>query len=257
MENENDQSESNVVVQTSLFDRLTGVFVSPGEVFEQLRHAPPAASNWWVPLLLSLIAVIAYICVAFSQPAVLQQTRDQQAQVLKAKVDKGAMTQQQADAAMEAIERFSTPAIMKISGSVAGVFAMVAMFFLINLGVWLLGSKVFHGGYDFMKSAEMLGLTQMISVVGTLILIPLVIAKGNLLVNLGPVLLLDQIDPKIITHQILLSLNLFNVWYVVVLGLGIARLSGASIYKALGVLIGIWFLIRLVAILSGATGSGY
>lgn len=257
MENENNQSESNVVVQTSLFDRLTGVFVSPGEVFEQLRHAPPAASNWWVPLLLASLVLVLYICVAFSQPVILQQMREQQGQVLQAKVDKGAMTQQQADAAREAIERYSTPAILKLSGSIAAVISNAALFFLINLGVWLLGAKVFHGGYDYMKSAEMLGLTQMISILGTVVLIPLVIAKGNLLVNLGPTLLFEQINPKLVTHQIMLSLNVFTLWFVGVLGVGIAKLSGASIFKVLGVLIGVWFLIRAVTILSGAAGSGY
>ena len=35
---------------SSLAARLTNVFVSPGEVFEEVKVSPPTVSNWLVPV---------------------------------------------------------------------------------------------------------------------------------------------------------------------------------------------------------------
>src|ERR1700722_20094016 len=57
---------------TSLGNRLMNVFVSPSEVFDEVKVSPPNAANWWVPLTLIIIAGIVFAMVVFSQPGVIQ-----------------------------------------------------------------------------------------------------------------------------------------------------------------------------------------
>src|SRR5438552_11422580 len=72
----------------SLAARLTNVFSGPGEVFEAIAKGPPSTGNWLAPALLSCVLGIVSTMVIFSQDNVVQQIRDQQAQVLERKLEK-------------------------------------------------------------------------------------------------------------------------------------------------------------------------
>src|SRR5690349_11241536 len=77
----------------SLPARLLNIFADPGDVFEQVKTGPRSASNWLVPTLIMAVVVGISFFVIFSQPAVLQFVRDQQAKVLDQQVKKGEITQ--------------------------------------------------------------------------------------------------------------------------------------------------------------------
>lgn len=49
---------ANSPLSTSLIARWLNVFVTPGEVFEEVKASPPASSNWLVPLLLSCLVLL-------------------------------------------------------------------------------------------------------------------------------------------------------------------------------------------------------
>ena len=74
---------------SSLTDRLTNVIIAPGEVFEEIKNAPVRASNWLVPLILACIATVAYISIAFSQPAIVRAMQEQRENAMQKKVAAG------------------------------------------------------------------------------------------------------------------------------------------------------------------------
>ena len=111
---------------SSLAARLTNIFVSPGDVFEEVKVSPPTANNWLVPVLLLAVIGVISTFVIFSQPAMMQQIREQQAKVFDQQVKAGKMTQSQADQAMAMAEKFSGPMMMKISGSIGAVVSSSA-----------------------------------------------------------------------------------------------------------------------------------
>lgn len=122
---------------SSLADRLTNVIAAPGELFEEIKSAPVRASNWFVPLLLSCVATVVYITLAFSQPAVLRGLQEQRENAVRKQVAAGKITQAQADQANAAAERIMTPAILKIIGAGAAGAASAGGLFLMGLGIWL------------------------------------------------------------------------------------------------------------------------
>src|SRR6266853_6592326 len=101
----------------SLPARLLNVFASPGEVFDDIQAAAPAASNWLVPALLFALVGVISVMIIFAQPTIVQPIVEQQAKKMDEAVKAGKMTQAQADQA----EKFMGPMTFKIFGSVFSV----------------------------------------------------------------------------------------------------------------------------------------
>jgi hypothetical protein len=100
-----------------------------------------------------------------------------------------------------------------------------------------------------MQTVEVTGLTTVISILGATISMLLVVVTGNMLMTPGPALLIQDFDPANKTHLLLSGINLTTLWYIAVLSIGLARLSGASFAKAGSWLFGIWAVFKLGAIL--------
>ncbi len=241
----------------SLGSRLANVFVSPGEVFDQVKWGKPSTGNWLVPLLLSCIMIVIFTMVAFSQPTVLQQFKDQQGKQFQKMVDQKKLTQEQADKVSESSAKFLESTTFKIIGSVGALVGGAAWFFALALGLWILGAKILHGNYSFMQSLEMVGLTSMIGILSAIIGILIVVAKGSLMVNFGPSFFIEKIDLTNKLHQVLLACNLLTFWYMGVLSIGVSRLSGACMAKCAGSIFGVWALIKVGTIVSGYGSGGF
>lgn len=137
------RSESPLPATTSLPARLLNVFATPGEVFAEVVTTKPSVSNWLVPVIISCFVGVIAAVVLLSQPSILHKIREQQQATLEKSVKAGKMTQAQADEAMEVIEKFSSPIMMSITGSIATIFGKFIGLFLWALGLWLLALLFF------------------------------------------------------------------------------------------------------------------
>jgi len=225
---------------SSLIGRLVNVFAAPGEVFEELKTGKPIVANWLVPLLLACLTGVIYSFVVFSQDNILHSMREAQEQQLQKQVDAGKMTKQQADQALEMMQRFGGPTIMKVFGSIGAVVVNVVMLFLGALVIWLLGRWCFKSHFSYMQSLETTGLAGMINVLGGIVMMLLAVMMGSMAMTPGPVLLLHEFDPANKVHKLLGQLNLITLWYIAVLALGLSKLSRVSYGKAAVWLFGIW-----------------
>src|ERR1051325_11503962 len=75
----------------SLAARLLNVFVTPGDVFEDVRNSPITVANWLLPTV--LMAVIGAVCAWFvvSQPAVLHKMLEPGQKKIDQMVESGKM----------------------------------------------------------------------------------------------------------------------------------------------------------------------
>lgn len=105
-------SDPRVDEPSSLGTRLFNVFAAPGELFEELRHAQPAHSNWLVPLVLSMSVSILFTVVVFSQPDIVARIKAQQEEALAARVEAGKMTPEQAEQAVAGMQLVGSPRVM-------------------------------------------------------------------------------------------------------------------------------------------------
>ena len=248
--------ETSVAPRMSLGGRLVNVYATPGEVFEQVKAGPPSHANWLVPTVLGCVFAIIYVWVVFSQPSIQQQMRDKQDKQLAQMVASGKIKESQVEDVRAMMDKFGGPSTIKIFGSVGAVVASFGWLFLIALGLWLLGTKVFKGQFTYFQAAEITGLAGMVSVIGAVIGMLLVVNFGNMSVTPGPSLLIHEFDPANKLHLMLASVNLLTLWYIGILAIGLARLSAVSVAKAAVWLYGAWAVIRLAIILLGAGSFG-
>ncbi len=63
---------------------------------------------------------------------------------------------------------------------------------------------------------------------------------GNLYASTSLVLLVKEFDPQNTVHSLLTLVNVMTFWLLAVRGIGLARLSGASVAKAIAWVFGVW-----------------
>lgn len=216
----------------SLGARLTNIYAAPSEVFEAVKAGPATAANWIVPLIISVAVGIVFVMVVFSQPKIIQGMRDAQDKKFQEMVASGKLTQQQADAASAATEKWMGPSVLKVIGIISAAFIATAILFFRSLVLWLIGNHALHGSFNYMKAVEVTGLTMMISALGGLVSMLLSVIFGTMGLTPGPVLLVSHFDPANKVHAILAALDVMSLWYLGVLSLGLAKLSQAKFFKA-------------------------
>lgn len=227
---------------------MTNIFVAPTEVFDEIKSSKPTPANWIAPLVLCVIAGVVYTLVVFSQPGVIRGMQDAQEKKYQQLVADGKMTQPQADQTLATVQKYMGPGFLKITGSLGVVLINVIVLFFTAFIFWAVGSRALQGNFHYLKAVEAVGLSTMINVVGAIVAMLLAVIYGNMLITPGPALLLRPFDAANKVHLMLSALNVFSLWYVGVLSIGLARLTGASFSKAALWLYGIWAVVTLVRI---------
>ena len=235
----------------SLPARLLNVFAVPGDVFAEVKAAPHFTSNWLVPTICSAVVGIIATFIIFSQPAVIQQLREQQAKAIDQRVKAGKMTQAQADQAEAIMEKFTGPTTMKIIGSVGSVvvsFVHVAWwgFVLWLLSRWLLKVQISYG-----KTLEVVGLAMMIGILGAIVAMLLTVNLGRMGATPSLALMVNDFDATRKSHLFMGAANVFYFWQVAVTAIGLSKLAGVPFVPALLLTLPAWLLQQSVFIMIG------
>ncbi len=249
-------SETQAAPKMSLGARLMNVLATPDEVFETVQAGRPSTGNWLAPLLLACVVGVLFNAVAYTQPAIVQQLRDEQDQKIEKMVKSGAITASQAESTSEEMDRFFGPDFYILTRSFKAVGMSLAQVFLVAMIAWFIGVKWYDGRFSFMQMVEVNGLATMILVWGTVVTMFLVVAKGNLGVTLGPVLLVKEMNPANKVHALLAVLSAPTLWYLGVLARGLARLSGARPAGTAAWLFGLWMVYGLASALAPSGNAG-
>lgn len=219
----------------SLPARLLNVFAIPGDVFDEVKKSRPSTANWLVPVLLFILVGSIGAYLINSQPAIQQQMREMQDQMIQKMVDSGKLPKEQADRQREAGEIGA-----RVGPYIAVVFSAFFSPFWWGLIFWVVGSKILKGGFSFMKGVEAAGLANAITVLGSLVTTLLIVSLGNVFASPSPALLVKNFDPQNTSHSLLAVANIITLWVLGVRSIGLARLSGSSFISAAAWVFGIW-----------------
>jgi hypothetical protein len=231
----------------SFSDIVVNVFASPADAYEGIRTSPTRASVWVVPLILVLLLTCCFTWVMFTNDAIRSQVIDMQRTRMEEQVQAGKMSQEQADRAAEQMEKAG--GMMIAIGIVFGVLTVTVMFFLATLVFWLVGKFGLkaEGGYG--KYLELYGASQWIGILGFIITILMAVALSSMYATpSGALAVLSNYSPKNTTHRLLSSVNVFTIWQMVVVGIGIAKFAGKSSGTGIGVGVGLWILWVLISV---------
>ena len=223
----------------SLGGRLLNVFATPGDVFQEVKHAGPSNANWLVPALILMAVSWMAAWLIFSQDSITHQLSEITDRAIQQQIEKSKMSEQQAEQA-RAIGQKWAGISAKIGAAFAPVVAGFATPFFWGLIVWLVGAKLWKGGFPYMKAVEVVGLANMVSVLEVIVKTLLIVGLGNLYATPSLVLLVKDFDPQNTVHSLLAIVNVMTFWLLAVRAVGLARLSGVSFTKAAVWVFGIW-----------------
>ncbi len=236
---------------------ILGIFTSPGTTFEQIaasttrpHPSDPAKtkdmSKWWLPVIISIVVglgVAIYTVPNFIMPTQADAIRE-------AVMERGGAA---ADA--EQAIAMSSKMIMPISlvGVIIGTFIIVFIF----AGLAHLFMKMVGGKGLFRNARAVVAWSMLVSTLGSLIKLPLMMAKKSMFVETGPTLFFKNLEPSDKLYKFLSSFDIFTIWWVVLLVIGLAIGYRASRGKTAIAVVLLWILIMLVATFSpGGFGAG-
>jgi hypothetical protein len=202
--------------------RLINIFIAPRKTFEDLKRKP----SWWVPWLISSVFVLVFAVVAVQ------------------KIDMGRFVQQQIDRSPSAQKRLeqATPEQraqgIALQATITKVTFYMVPFFLLLFG--LVTAAVLMAVFNFVLGAEVpfqramaivfyAGLT---GILGSILLIvsflvsadPSTIDIAGNPMPTNPGFFLDPQGNKIL-YGLASALDIFRIWWVILLGLGFATAS--------------------------------
>ncbi len=221
-------ADGKVKARKNFLARVVGVFVSPGETFEDIARKPTII----MPLLLLMvvIAISAYMTFPHAIADNPGQLNSPQFQ---------ALSEEQQEQQLS---------IFRLVGTFAGPVIVVVFTLLFALLYWGVGNLA--GGQPTFKGMwSVILFGGMISIVAnTLIKLPLILQKESVAdVTFSPALLLpDDLEFTDLKYRILFQLDLFNLWAMIVVGIGIAKV--ARISTAAGITISAIFFVVGAAI---------
>lgn len=231
----------------SFSDIIMNVFASPTDAYEGIRTSPTRASVWVVPLIITLVLTCCFTGLMFTNESMKNQIMDSQRTRMEEQVKAGKMTQEQADRATEQMEKAG--GMMIAVGIIFGVVTVSIMFFLAALVFWLVGrfGLKAEGGYG--KYLELYGAASWIGILGFIITILLAVAYGSIYASPGGALaVLSNFDPKNTTHRLLAAFNIFTIWQMIVVGIGMSKYAGKTSGTGIGVGVGLWIAWVLISV---------
>jgi hypothetical protein len=230
------------------------IFVTPGEVFDEVRVQPSTSNNWVVPgLIYGLLGAIAAVLI-LAQPSLIQQTRNQQAKAMDDMVKRGKMTREQAERSLDTVDKITGP-IMKASGAFGGLTASFITILWWGFLMWLIARFAFKTQLDFSKAMEVAGLACGISILDTIIKTLLIVILSNPFASLSLVLLIPNPTPENKFLGLAAMANPLIFWLLAVRSIGLARLTGVSTARAAAWVFPIWLLTTGAFVALGIIGQ--
>jgi hypothetical protein len=223
----NTSVDENQTTVPSLPVRIVRVFVAPAELFDALRERPV-----WLDAVLVSIAV--GLLIQFAIPEELFR--------------EAVMAGLPADATPEQVEATenSLP-VLRVFGWAMTVAGPFLLFALIAGLLKLLYSVLLGGAATFKQLFSATAHAQIINAVGALIVLPLILATGDLRSTLSLHLLVPGMEREGWLFGFLNGLNLFGMWTMIVLGIAVSRIyPKVSATSAIGVLMGAYVLLKAV-----------
>ncbi len=232
--------EEDTEVIASPLKRTAMVIFSPQLVFESLR-ASSSRLDWIIPMTLSVLFSLALVNIG--RPFLMN---DQMEAAVERIENNTNLTEDQKTAAlnqvkegMENMAGFTT--VMTNVGAVVGAFVAVAVIALIMKAVVAVS---LHGILTFGAGFTIAALASMVTLLGGVVRLPLIFYFESFkqsALSLGFFFPEDLRDSFLVK---LVDFDLFTLWYLIVISIGMAVFAKSSVKKALIPMAGLWLVYR-------------
>jgi hypothetical protein len=225
---------------------LLGIFTEPKPTFQDVTahldvpHPTETGktidkSKWWIPVL-----IVAAISIAVTIYTIPNFVLPEQATAIRASVLERGGTAEQAEQAIAMSGKVALP--MGIIFAALGSFAVL----FIAAGVIHLLMKMVGGKGKFRNARAVWAYTTLVYGLGALIKLPLMISKRSMFVETSPTLFFKALEPSDKLYKFLSGFDIFTIWQVVLLIIGLAVAYKTSMTKSGVIIVVLWLLATLL-----------
>jgi hypothetical protein len=226
------------------FQRIIGVLFSPDATMASIARRP----DWVLPLILLLVTSLAA------------------GVIMAPRVDFGAATreamEQNKNMPQEQVEK-----AVRISNSIGKVLmycapVLSAIGLLVIAGVLLLAFRLFGGEGDFKQAFSVTCYASIPSIIKSVVTLVIIVAKGGIIPaqalativrsNLG---FMADYKASPMAFALLTSLDIFSLWFLILMIIGFAYLARVSKVKSAVIIISLWIVVLLFKLIGPALQS--
>lgn len=230
---------------SSFVERAADIFSAPGKLYSEVAVSPVQSSSWVMPYILSMIVAVVFTIALFSNQSLRDQMMEPQRQQMQERVQKGEMTQEQADSAEEFI---GSSSIMMITGGVGAAVVVTISVFGIPLILWLVVKFALKSATGYKKMLEVYGLSSLIGILSAIVTLIMMHLFDSVRATPGAsLLLMNNFDYQSFAHKVIASLNILTIWQTAVVGIGMAKVSNKPTGTGMGFAFGLWLVYVLIA----------
>ncbi len=233
----------------SLAGKAAGVFYKPSRVFDSVMTSGVKFLDWFLPLVLVLVIAGVSSYVQLNTPALRMQIVEQREETITKAEAKGEITADQAEQEREmVVDNISSASAFAVVLRIMTVtIVLLIEFFLVSLVWFLVGRFALNSSFDYAKGLAATGMSYWITGVGLIFAIVIAVLSSRLDggVHLG---MLFPMNSQSLAYSILSRLNLFTVWSLIIVSIGIGALSGKKKLAAGVWVFGIWIVWEAVSI---------
>lgn len=229
---------------------IAGMFVDPRGAFESIAartHTPhPTNPNktkdktlWWVP-----VTIIAVISVVMAVMVIVPYVAGpQQEEAIRTAIMERGGTEAQVQQTVDQAAPFMLPFSIVIA------ILQVAVMVFLTAGVVHLLMKMLGGKGTFRGARAIVAWSMLVSALGTIIKLPFMKMKESLYgAETGLVIFFKNLEPSDKLYRFLFTgFDVFMIWWIIVLGIGMAVAYKASKGKAFTAVIIIWVLMTVLS----------
>jgi len=193
--------------ELSVGQKVIGVFTSPGQTFESIDKKP----SWIVPFIITVVIGLGFVYL--TTDIITSDTLTQQEEEM---IEQG-MDSAQIEQALGMTEKF-----MKFFLPAFTIVGPLVFWAIIGGVFMFVGNVILGGSSSFKKVYTVTAWSWLIHVLGSLILLPLVLAKETIMISFSPAAMMSDESRMTFMYQFLSKFDLFNIWFVAVLAIGLA-----------------------------------
>jgi hypothetical protein len=186
------------------------VLPCPGDAMERVASQPVCHPNWIVPTL--LVSAIFALSVSGSRPAIGQN---------------------------QALYQWQIQQLAQLAS--IGINTLFGLIWSASV-LWAMARFIFKTRVPFFKAVEVVGLSGVIVALSALTSLLLGLATGHSGLSLVP----NEVSKNSTTFPQLLSVHLFNLWIVIVLAIGLSKLTKTDWKECILWTFSYWFVLRLL-----------
>lgn len=257
------QQNTATVTPMTFTEKVTNIFASPAELFDNVRDTVSTPSNWVIPVVLLIIVAFGLSQVIMHNPVLNEQLkvqiRESGEKRLQEQVQQGKITAEQAEQTREQMEAYTDPGkpFFVIMQAVSMIVLMPLVLFAISALYWLLGKSIIKATSPYMKVVEVIGLTFYIGVLETIMTTIIQVAFENLHATPGLGLaVMNGFSAENKLHVALSKVNIFTIWSLIVTSIGLARLFRKDIPKVMVLVFALWILWVVFLLITGFQFGG-